>query len=196
MAVGGEITIKSGTTPGTPSAGNITLWADADGTLQALQSSGSSSGLGMYSAYMKCSDVKSQNTGGGTFTQDAWQTRVINTEDADTGGNMSISSNQITLDAGTYRILAVLPANSVNFNQARVYNISDSDILLTGRSSYARGDPSYQNVPATIQGRFTISAQKVLEIQHYCQTTATSGFGSAANFTTEIYATIELWKEA
>lgn len=44
----------------------------------------------VYPSYVKVSDVKSNNTNGGTFTQDAWQTRDINTEDNDTGNHCSI----------------------------------------------------------------------------------------------------------
>ena len=56
--------------------------------------------------YIKLSDVKSAGTAGGTFTSGSWQTRTLNTEDSDTGGNCSLSSNQFTLDAGTYEINA------------------------------------------------------------------------------------------
>ena len=195
--MGGEITIKTGTTPGTPSAGNITLWADADGTLQALQSSGSSSGLGMYSAYMKCSDVKAQDAQGGTFTQDAWQTREINTEDADTGGNMSISSNQITLDAGTYRCLITCPAVRVNRHQARLYDITGSAVLLLGTqgSTQAAGADGQDN--SLITGRFTLSVESALEIQHICSATAvTLGFGFQSSWTSGVFTVAEFWKEA
>jgi len=193
MAVGGEITIKTGTTPGTPSAGNITLWADADGTLQALQSSGSSSGMGMYSAYMKCSDVKSQNTGGGTFTASAWRTRDINTEDADTGGNMSISSNQITLDAGTYRCLARCPAHDVGHHQAQLYNISGSATTLIGTSEWISATDNIQS-SSIVTGRFTVAAETIFEIQHWCSDTGT--FGVQVNITSEVYTVAEFWKEA
>ena len=43
-------------------------------------------------SYIKVSDFKTPGTDGGTFTQDAWQTRDINREDTDTGDNCSISS--------------------------------------------------------------------------------------------------------
>ena len=55
--------------------------------------------------YVKVSDVKAYDVAGGTFTQDAWRTRDINTEDSDPSNICSIGSNQITLEAGTYEIL-------------------------------------------------------------------------------------------
>ena len=71
--------------------------------------SGESSGLNWTAAggqdsidYVKVSDVKAYNAYGGTFTQGAWRTRDINTEDSDASSICSINSNQITLAAGTY----------------------------------------------------------------------------------------------
>jgi len=45
-------------------------------------------------------------------------------------------------------------------------------------------------------GRFTLSTTTVLEVQHQCNTTrASNGFGVAANFTTEVYTSVELTRE-
>ena len=148
--------------------------------------------------YMKCSDVKAQNTAGGTFTQDAWQTRVINTEDADTGGNMSIASNQITLAAGTYRCLISCPASNVQNHQAKLYNISDGEDEIIGTDEAIQaGSGTFVTTRSFIVGRFTIASEKVFEIQHYCVwTIATHGFGLVMNVGSEIYTIAEFWKEA
>ena len=45
MAVGGEITIKSGTVPGSPIAGNVTLWADSNNILNVVDSDGNTKKL-------------------------------------------------------------------------------------------------------------------------------------------------------
>ena len=194
--MGGEITIKTGTTPGTPSAGNITLWADADGTLQALQSSGSSSGFGMYSAYALFQDQKTANTSGGTFTLGAWRTRDINTEVTDTSGIVSISSNQFTLAAGTYKISAVVPAHQVGRHKAKLYNITDASDVIIGSSNFCNNTIATSE-PSFVKGVFTIAGTKTFEIQHYCQiTAATYGYGVESNFAVvEVYTIVELWKE-
>lgn len=121
---------------------------------------------------------------------------VLNTEVADADNLASLASNQITLEAGTYRCYASCPAQMVKNHQARLYNISDSEVILTGTSEYSNYDyPGCSH--SNIVGRFTIAAQKIIEVQHRCNTTRnTNGFGTAANFGTEIYASIELWKEA
>lgn len=147
--------------------------------------------------YICIQDQKAQNTAGGTFTSGAWRTRDLNTEVADTGGNAGVASNQITLDAGTYRCLIFCPACYCEQHQARLQNVTDNTTLLLGTS--ARAQATLTRVvgsSSVIMGRFTLAAQKVIEVQHCCNTTRnTDGFGEASNFTTEIYTTAEFWKE-
>ena len=128
--------------------------------------------------YVKVSDVKAEDAGGGTFMQDAWRTRDINTEDSDTGGICSISSNQITLAAGTYTCFIACPTYDVEMHVARLYNISDTSETILGTSGYSKNN----NVTySLIIGTFTIAAQKTFEIQHYCTlTSALFGFGAGA----------------
>ena len=151
----------------------------------------------LYKGYMKCSDVKAANSGGGTFTAGAWRTRVINTEDADTGSNMSIASNQITLDAGTYSCLIICPALSVNRHKALLYDTTGTADLLIGASMFC--DQGSVETISIIAGRFTIAVQSVLEVRHWCQTTVnTVGFGLESNIDSksEVYTVAEFWKEA
>ena len=147
------------------------------------------------SSYIQVRDEQTQNTAGGTFTQGSWQTRVLNTEVTDVGGYCSLASNQITLTAGTYRIYASAPAFSVNRHQLRLQNVTDATTVLIGTSSHAPTSGAMESGPAEIRGIFTIGASKALELQHQCQATkATNGLGVEANFTTEVYAVVELWK--
>ena len=155
------------------------------------------SGGGLYSAYICIQDQKTQNTAGGTFTAGAWRTRDLNTEVADTGNHASITSNQITLAAGTYQCRIKCPAFAVNNHQAKLYNIDDSADVVIGSTEYSRVATGYGHTSSMIIGRFTLAATKVLEVQHYCNTTfATEGFGTQANFTTEVYTIAEFWKES
>jgi hypothetical protein len=142
--------------------------------------------------YIKLSDVKASGTAGGTFTSGAWQTRDLNTEDSDTGGHSSLSSNQFTLDAGTYKISVTAPGYNVNGHQAKLYNITDASDEIIGGTSFNSG----QQTTSSVVGEFTITASKVFEIQHRCIVTqATNGFGLAAGFGVgEVYTMVELWK--
>ena len=152
--------------------------------------------------YIKVSDVKSNGTHGGTFTSGAWQTRDINTEDADTGGHCSISSNQITLAAGTYRCYIRCPAHRIGGNhKARLQNITDVATEILGSNAMGPdvgSDGGAGEGDSVIQGRFTIATSKTLEIQDRCQATrATDGFGRACSFgVSEIYTVAEFWKIA
>lgn len=141
-------------------------------------------------------DQKAQNTEGGTFTSGSWQTRTLNTEVIDSHGICSLSSNQFTLTAGTYDILAIAPAALVNRHQIRLYNATDASVVLTGKPSISGASDNTQT-DSILVGRFTIGSSKALEIQHQCQTTyGISGFGLASNFTTEVYTVVVLQRVA
>ena len=141
-------------------------------------------------------DEKTSGTNGGTFTSGAWRTRDLNTSVNNTITGASLSSNQITLPAGTYLIHAFPVVNSVNRNQARFQNITDSTTTLTGNSQYNDSTNPIQT-NAIVQGGFTIASQKVFELQHQAQSTVASvGFGYPGSFGTEVFAAITIIKVA
>ena len=143
--------------------------------------------------YALIEDQRTQNTPGGTFTSGAWQTRTLNQEVTDAKGIASLAANQITLQAGTYKFRASAPASAVDRHQIRLYNITDASATKIGTSEIAAGSAQTRSV---VSVRFTITAAKVFELQHRCETTrATDGFGNEANLTTEIFARIEIMKE-
>jgi len=172
-----------------PTDGQVPVWDNAAGYWGA--------GGGAL-ALIILQDQKAQNTVGGTFTSGAWRTRDLNTEVVDTGSNCTLSSNQFTLLAGTYRIQAYVPAAYVRQHQARLRNITDSTTTVEGTSEYTTSsDADATTTKSIIEGRFTIASSKAFEIQHQCGVTlATNGFGAPANFGTEIYTTVRLEKES
>ncbi len=144
--------------------------------------------------YVKVSDVKAQGVDGGTFTQGAWRTRDINVEDSDDAGICSIAANQITLEAGTYICSISCPAYFVDYHKAQLYNISDASQTLLGTAEFTSAVDVVTR--SYIVGQFTIAAQKIFEIQHWCTLTkANQGFGVRANVAgSEIYTLAEFWK--
>jgi len=155
---------------------------------------------GAYS-YVLVRDEKTQNTDGGTATSGSFQTRTLNTESSDADGVCSLSSNKITLAAGTYECVISTPAWRVGRHQARLQNVTDASTVLVGTTEYASNlDASGSFGPMTrslIIGRFTIAASKELEVQHRVETTKTNnGFGVGCNFTTEVYTVAEFRKVA
>lgn len=146
--------------------------------------------------YAKLSDTKATTTNGGTFTSGAWKTRTLNTEDSDSGSIVSISSNQFTLQAGTYRLSASAPAGRVNVHQTRIQNITDNTTTLVGSSEYSVGVTDSVQSRSVVAGEFTIAGAKAFELQHRCSSTrATDGFGIANSFgLSEVYSIVEIWK--
>lgn len=144
--------------------------------------------------YIRIIDEKAATVTSGTFTSGAWRTRDLNTIDSDVGGHASLSSNQITLAAGAYEFSASCPAWKVAGHKARLYNITDATVIKVGTSEWNSAvdeDSSHSH----ISGKFTIAAPKVIELQHYCTTTAGSGFGIPSDFSAvEVYTVIEFRK--
>jgi hypothetical protein len=117
------------------------------------------------------------NAAGGTFTSGAYRTRDLNTTIFNNISGASLSSNQITLPAGTYQINAQAPAFLVNNHQTRLLNTTDST-EITGGVSYAGSGDNVTNL-SIVNAAFTIAASKVFELQHKCTSTAsTQGFGA------------------
>ncbi len=133
-----------------------------------------------------------EGTEGGTFTSSAWQTRLLNTEQ-DPDGILSLSGNQITLQAGTYYLKGIAPAYAVNRHKARFYNVTTSAELCQGMNNFA-GNFSVAEVDCIV----TLTGETIVQLEHQCQTTqSTNGFGSAAYFGStikEVYSVVTVTK--
>ena len=146
-----------------------------------------------YLGYIKVTDTKAQNTAGGDFTNGAWRTRDLTTEDSDTNNDCALNVNQITLTAGTYECLISCPAFDTDRHQARLYNVTGAAVVLIGTTEFCAASYNVHN-RSFIVGRFTIAAGQALEVQHQSEQTAASGFGIPANFTSEVYTIAEFWR--
>lgn len=138
------------------------------------------------------SDVKTAGTAGGTFTSGSFQTRTLQTLTGDTSF-ITLSSNQITLQPGTYQIYAIAPAFEVDRHQAKLRDITNSSDAIIGSSSYSSAS-GQGDMASTIMGTITISATTTYEVQHRCGATeATNGFGIESNFgISEVYTKIRI----
>ena len=163
----------------------------------AIASTKISGSLGKFASYAIIADEKAYNTTGGNFTTGDWRTRDLNTELADADGIVSISSNQFTLQAGTYLIKAAAPTYYVQRHVIKLYNVTDSSDALTGQTAFNTAGAAQTN--AFLFGRVTIGAAKVFEIRHRCQATYnTYGFGVQHDFSgnSSIYTVVEIYKES
>lgn len=147
--------------------------------------------------YIKLSDEKSGTTGGGTSVAGS-QTRVLNTKNHDTHSICTLSANQFTLPAGTYRIQASAPAYNGGRHVAALYNVTDALYVVTGTSTYAPS--SNDQTESWVRGQFTIAASKTFELRHFIGVASASfGLGVDNGTTTygnQVYSVVELWKVA
>tara|TARA_R100000808_G_scaffold803_2_gene3943 strand:- start:143 stop:727 length:585 start_codon:yes stop_codon:yes gene_type:complete len=139
-------------------------------------------------------DEKSAGTGGGASTTGSWVTRVLNTEATDTGNHCTLSSNQFTLSAGTYEVIASAPFYKTNNTAMRLYNVTDSSTVLRSTSHYMDNSYGVSSI-CHIIGYFTVAASKALEIQYQCGNAASAGLGQPLNLgDTEVYTQVMLRK--
>ena len=135
-------------------------------------------------------DNKSSGTDAGGFTSGADRTRTINTEVSDVSGFASVSSNQITLNAGTYQIDWSAPGYKVGLHQSFLYNATDAATVQRGSSE--KSDASDNTVTRSVGSAIvTIASTKAFEIRHRCSDTrGTDGFGVANSLGTEVYTRV------
>ncbi len=132
----------------------------------------------------------SSGTNGQTSTSGSWQQRVINTTVIGQSW-VSLSSNQLTLAAGTYFFTAAGSTYEANRSQMRLQNITGSSTLALGTVNFYSGN---NGAVDTVQGSFVLSGSTVIEIDHQVANNALYGLG--ASFGTEVFLTITITKTA
>ena len=153
--------------------------------------------LGIHN-FLHVQDQKATGADGGTFTSGAWRTRELNTVVTNNIAGASLADNQVTLPAGQYYSASRANAKSVGVHVARLYNVSDSSVLLNGSTEVVVTDSPTQTI-SFVDGLFTLSEETTIELQHSCAATCgTSGFGDGHNLgqAYEIFADLKIWKVA
>jgi hypothetical protein len=159
-------------------------------------SSSSSSGDGQQ--FLEIQHEETAGVSAGTFTAGSWVTRELNTVKVNEITGASLGSNQFTLPAGNYSIIASAPAWMTNRHHIRLRNITDGSDTLIGTSSYSNSSSTAAMTRSTISGSFGISAAKLFEIQHRAATTKT-GDGLGINTGTDVvsvYAKVKVIKRS
>lgn len=147
------------------------------------------------------SDVKSNNTPGGTFTSGSYQIRTLNTLTGN--GPATLLSNQFTLPAGTYIIKSLAPCFGVGNNQSRLFNVTNSTVDALGTSETSRIETvSGTLVGATVKSKIVyyvvLGNSTTYQIEHQCTITQNdTGFGEPCNFgNNEVYTIVIINKIA
>ncbi len=141
--------------------------------------------------FLHIQDQKPSGTGGGTSVSGN-QTRTLNTILTNTTTG-SLSSNNITLDAGTYYVEASAPAFDINSHKASLYNDTDAEDILVGTSEYSVQNNA-SSTRSFISGIFTLASTKDINIKHYIAVAKADGLGRATSAgVVEVYLDIKIW---
>jgi len=143
-------------------------------------------------------DQKPSGTQGGSSTAATQNVRTLNTVVTNTISGASLSSNQITLPAGTFEVWASASCYTVGRHKIRLYNITDSATAAVGESMFAENTNLVNNYSRINGDRFTIAASKTFRLEHYTQNGILSnGLGfSVTSGDVEIYANVRIVKVA
>jgi len=129
--------------------------------------------------YFNAWDQKAYNVTGGTSSAGT-NTRVLNQSETNITG-ASLSSNQITLPAGTYIVNAQAPCYLGDHNN--IYLEQDPDgtpsFPIFGENQYAAAGSGGYTTSRILNRKLTITESTVFELGHYITTgKATDGLGS------------------
>jgi hypothetical protein len=154
---------------------------------------------GLFDVYAYIRDQKANNVPGGDGAAATWNTRTLNTVVFDDDDIVALASNQFTLEAGTYFIVARAPALFTGKTKTRIRNITDSTTALVGASDFSNTSGSGQVVHSPLSGRTTIASSKTFELQQYTENNA--GFGVGLGTPTnaaevEVYSEVEIYRKA
>jgi hypothetical protein len=178
-------------------ADSVLIYDDSATALRKMTRTNFVSGLGsgFDTQLFHVRDEKAQNTAGGSSSSGSFQKRTLNTSLTNEISGASISSDVITLPAGTYYINARVPFYGENQQtKVKLRNTSDSTDTLFGSNSYMGGGMIND---FWVIGRFTIASSKNFELQYRVSiSTANEGLGHQSNFATEVYADCQIWKVA
>lgn len=127
----------------------------------------------------------------------AFNTVVLNTTKTNEISSASLSSNQITLPAGTYYIEALVPylvVKTACFGVTRLQNITTSTTLING-TSVKLVNTGQASGYAFLRGRFTLTGTTVLELQSYRNDNSSgTSIGATTGVATEVYSDLQIWK--
>ena len=131
--------------------------------------------LNLIDAWAIYQHQRAENVGGGTATNAAWRTVPMTNEVFD-GIGCSLSSNDITIPAGTYFVDAFSHCFNTYSFRVRLYNVTDT-AAIAGLSTSEHGSNN-TNSRSKVQTIFTVAATKVIRLQYYCSVTSgTTGLG-------------------
>lgn len=165
-----------------------------DAVLLFFQRTGDQGSPGTYPTLYVREEQAAGTTSATSTSSGAWNTCVLNTTKVNEITGASLSSNQVTLPAGTYEFEGSVPlyGGTVTF-KGQLFNVSDGVVVDNGTvegtpSTYAASSRSI------MRGKFTLSASKVLSVRRYANSTASAAPTLSAAGVAEVYTEIKFKK--
>lgn len=130
------------------------------------------------------------------------KTRSLNTVVSNSIVGASLTSNQITLPAGTYFIEASAPS-CANTHRVFLYNVTDASIAALGTTENVFLNATYNPTlgldiawtRSVLSQIMTIASPKILELRHYTSEARANGLGASdGTGANEIYAQMTIKK--
>jgi hypothetical protein len=121
-----------------------------------------------------------------------WVIRDLNTLESNGISGLTLSSNQITLPAGTYHFYITCPGFNMGAHRARLRTVGGTTLLLGSSANSNAGDPS--TTESIIVGRVVLGSTTALVIDHRANAFARP-FGNPSNFgVNEVYTICSIEK--
>lgn len=125
-------------------------------------------------------DQRTAGTGGGDSVSGT-NNRVLNATRTNTITGASLTSSQITLPAGKYKVAGSVPAYNASQHQAFLTRVSDGAPLILGTTEQASNASPFSQTRSIIAGEVTLAAQTVVNVTHYILAATTLGLGTNLN---------------
>ena len=126
-----------------------------------------------------------------------WNTRALNTTMTNEITGATLASNQISLPAGTYFVMAsgIFGRASLGnaASQLRIRNVTDTTTLVVGMSIWPSNGGLILNTEVPACGRFTLAGTKTIEVQQVSTATGSGGIASSCG-ESEVYCDALFWK--
>lgn len=114
-------------------------------------------------AVLHARDEKPQGTPGGqNAATSQWIARTLNAVKVNTIAGASLSSDAVTLPAGTYKYAGSAPAHQVGVHKARLQNVTDNTTIDYGTNESCAAT----STRSLLRGQFTIGSTKQIAVQH------------------------------
>lgn len=174
-----------------PKSSEAQAQARTDDTVALTPFTGDKLGAARDARFMHVRDQRALGVSS-TNSTTTWSVRELNTVVHNGIAGASLSSNAVTLPAGTYRVSARGPIRRTGYAKLRLWNATDGSLIIEGPTEYTINSSDYAYHIVLVEGVVTLADTKAIEVQQISAVVATGGHGAAgalgaAEIFTEIF---------